>query len=132
MILLIPINPKLVRQCKSYNWSGILDVLADKKETGPLFEVKVQLKDAQFVSLLNSMKRLRDIEARGNVKVDRQTGRISTVRPIDFLPEAPPKEKGPFKVQCKSVLVQRNSKGYAKGIPKGFKRYQCEFLYKAP
>ena len=58
----------------------------------------MQLKDAQMISLLNSMKRLRDIEGRGNVKVDRQSGRVTPVRPIEFLPEAPPKEKGPFKV----------------------------------
>ena len=69
-----------------------------QKATSALKEMKVQLKDAQMISLLNSMKRLRDIEGRGNVKVDRQSGRVTPVRPIEFLPEAPPKEKGPFKV----------------------------------
>lgn len=72
-----------------------------QKATSALKEMKVQLKDAQMISLLNSMKRLRDIEGRGNVKVDRQSGRVTPVRPIEFLPEAPPKEKGPFKVTFK-------------------------------
>jgi len=72
-----------------------------QKATGGLKELKVQLENAQMVSLMNSMKRLRDIEARGNVKVDRQSGRIVPVRPLDFFPEAPPKEKGPFEVQFK-------------------------------
>lgn len=40
-----------------------------QKATSALKEMKVQLKDAQMISLLNSMKRLRDIEGRGNVKV---------------------------------------------------------------
>ena len=69
-----------------------------QKATSALKKIKVQLKDAQMISLLNSMKRLRDIEGRGNVKVDRQSGRVTPVRPIEFLPETPPKEKGPFKV----------------------------------
>lgn len=74
-----------------------------QKATGGLKELKVQLENAQMVSLMNSMKRLRDIEARGNVKVDRQNGRIVPVRPLDFFPEAPPKEKGPFEVQFKDA-----------------------------
>ena len=74
-----------------------------QKATGGLKELKVQLENAQMVSLMNSMKRLRDIEARGNVKVDRQSGRIVPVRPLDFIPEAPPKEKGPFEVQFKDA-----------------------------
>ncbi|CAK9002622.1 Beta-N-acetylhexosaminidase [Durusdinium trenchii] len=63
-----------------------------------LEQVSSELKDAQMVSMLNSMKRLRDIELRGNVKVDRQSGRITAVKALDFLPAAPPKEKGPFPV----------------------------------
>jgi len=37
-------------------------------------QVSSELKDAQMVSMLNSMKRLRDIELRGNVKVSRRIG----------------------------------------------------------
>ncbi|CAJ1341301.1 unnamed protein product [Effrenium voratum] len=52
------------------------------------------LRDAHRASMVNSLKRLRDIESRGNIKVDRQFGRVALARALEFVPAAPPKEKG--------------------------------------
>ena len=57
-----------------------------------LQQTSSQLQSAELASMLNSMKRIRDIETRGNVKLDRQFGRIVLLQQLAFLPQAPPKD----------------------------------------
>jgi len=58
-----------------------------------------QLQTAELASMLNSMKRIREIETRGNVKLDRQFGRVALAQPLVFAPAAPAKDAK----QCPAV-----------------------------
>ncbi|CAE7773928.1 magoh [Symbiodinium pilosum] len=57
-----------------------------------LQQTSSQLATAELASMLNSMKRIREIEIRGNVKLDRQFGRIVLLQQLPFLPQAPAKD----------------------------------------
>ncbi|CAE7573483.1 magoh [Symbiodinium natans] len=66
------------------------DQLQSLRET--LQQTSTQLETAELASLLNSMKRIRDIETKGNIKLDRQFGRIVFLQQLAFLPSVPPKD----------------------------------------
>jgi len=51
-----------------------------------------ELKVAHSMSMHNSMKRLKDIEGRGNIKVNRQTGAVTMARIVEFAPCKPAEE----------------------------------------
>jgi len=51
-----------------------------------------RLQDARAGSMNNSMKRLKDLEGRGNVKMNRQTGAVTLQKLIEFLPCKPNEE----------------------------------------
>ena len=63
-----------------------------QRANGVLEELQRQLLDAKSSSFSNSMRRLMDIEKRGNMRLDRQSGRMAPVRQMDFRPSEPSKE----------------------------------------
>ena len=67
--------------------NGQLESLRDT-----LQQTHSQLETAELASLLNSMKRIREIETNGHVKLDRQFGRIVLLQQLAFSPAAPPKD----------------------------------------
>ena len=70
-----------------------LAMKAELSKTSQVLEdVRLQLQDARTASMLNSMRRLMEIEARGNMRLDRQSGRMAPVKPLDFRPSEPSKE----------------------------------------
>jgi hypothetical protein len=57
-----------------------------------LGNTRKELKVAQSMSMHNAMKRLKDIEGRGNVKINRQNGAVTMTRPMEFAPCKPTDE----------------------------------------
>lgn len=59
-------------------------------------ETQEALEKAQAASLSQGMRTLKEIEARGHIKVNRQAGDVKIVDPIVFLPPTPQEPNGSF------------------------------------
>lgn len=68
-----------------------LDVIVNelREELG---QTRQNLTRAQTVSMKNSMKRLKELESRGNIKINRQTGAVTLPRAMEFLQCMPNEE----------------------------------------
>jgi len=63
-----------------------------------LKQMEDALDAARAVSVANGMKRVKEIESRGNVKVNRQNGAVTLVRQIEFVMPSSPNQQHPAAV----------------------------------